>query len=267
MVRLLKLPEEVRSRYDLSSLQCVIHAAAPCPPEVKRACIEWSARSSTSTTRAARASASAPSARRSGSPTPGRSGKSLLGAIHIVDDDGNELARRRGGPGVVRDAVARSSTTATPRRPRPRSTTSGWGTLGDVGWVDEDGYLYLTDRVSNMIISGGVNIYPREIEDVLVVHPDVADVAVIGMPDADMGESVRAVVQPAGPVDDEDGSRPSSWGTAGPTSAGSSCPTTVALVGTLPRLQTGKISKRLFADWLRQPYPDGVVVETDLAGG
>jgi long-chain acyl-CoA synthetase len=119
--------------------------------------------------------------------------------------------------------------------------------------------------VSNMIISGGVNIYPREIEDILVGHPDIADAAVIGVPHPDMGESVRAIVEPAGPVDDEDIFAGELIDYCRERLSRFKCPTTVALVGTLPRLQTGKIAKRLFDDWLRQPYPDGVVVESDLA--
>ena len=126
----------------------------------------------------------------------------------------------------------------------------GWSTLGDIGRVDDDGYLYLTDRVSNMIISGGVNVYPREVEDVLVLHPAVADVAVIGVPHPDMGEAVRAVVQPAAGGSTGVGDPP----TSSPTSSSSfcrdriahfKCPTSVVFVDALPRLPSGKLAKRL----------------------
>ena len=150
-----------------------------------------SARSCTSTTRAARASGSAPSAPRSGSPTRARSASRCSAPVHIVDADGTELR-----PGEVGQVWFESADDLrVPRRPgedrRARSTTTGGAASATWARVDDDGYLYLTDRVTNMIISGGVNIYPREIEDVLILHPRVADVAVVGVPDAEMGESVR----------------------------------------------------------------------------
>ena len=200
--------------------------------------------------------ASAPSAPRSGSPTPVRSGRSLLGAVHIVDADGNELPVGRGGPGVVRDRRAASSTTATPRRPPAAFNDRGWGTLGDIGWVDDEGYLYLTDRVSNMIISGGVNIYPREVEDVLVVHPAVADVAVDRRPRPRHGRG-----GPRRRAGRRRRRRPDALGrgahrrSAGSTSPHFKCPRSVVFLDELPRLPTGKLAKRLL--------PDSVLVADD----
>ena len=203
LVRLLKLPEAERARFDLSSLEVLVHAAAPCPPDVKRAVIEWLGPRVYEYYSGSEGVGFCAITSEEWLAHPGSVGRSLLGARP------HRRRRRQRAPadGARARCASRcpdaSSTTAIPRRPRPRSTTRGWGSLGDMGWVDEDGYLYLTDRVSNMIISGGVNIYPREVEDVLVVHPAVADVAVIGVPDPEMGESVRAVVQPADPSADE----------------------------------------------------------------
>ena len=264
MVRLLKLPEEVRNRYDLSSLQYVIHAAAPCPPAVKRAFIEWVGPKVHEYYSGSEGMGFCIIGPEEWLAHPGSVGKSLLGAVHIVDADGNEVGPREEGQ-VYFETPSKIEYHGDPEKTRSAFNDQGWGSLGDVGWVDEDGYLYLTDRVSNMIISGGVNIYPREVEDILVGHPDIADAAVIGVSHPDMGESVRAIVEPEGPVDDEDVFAAEVIEYCRANLSRFKCPTTVALVGTLPRLQTGKISKRLFADWLRQPYPDGVIVETDLA--
>jgi acyl-CoA synthetase (AMP-forming)/AMP-acid ligase II len=128
----------------------------------------------------------------------------------------------------------------------------GWGTLGDMGWVDEEGYVYLTDRVSNMIISGGVNIYPREVEDVLIGHPAVADVAVIGVPDPEMGEAVRAVVQPADAAADPDALEAELISYCRERIAHFKCPRSVVFIAELPRLPTGKIARRLLPDELRR---------------
>ena len=133
-------------------------------------------------------------AARSGWPTRARSA-ARSSECHIVGDDGEELPPGEAGRRVLRRRAARSSTTTTPRRRRRSPTTRGWRTLGDIGYLDDDGYLYLTDRQAHMIISGGVNIYPQEAENVLAGHPAVADVAVIGVPDAEMGEAVKAVVR------------------------------------------------------------------------
>ena len=140
----------------------------------------------------------------------GSVGRALLGAVHICDDEGNELPRRRAGHDLFRRRTARfdyhndPEKTAESRHPQH----ANWSTLGDVGWLDEDGFLYLTDRKAFMIISGGVNIYPQEIENLLITHPKVADVAVIGVPNEEIGEEVKAVVQPA------------DWVEAGPETGG-----------------------------------------------
>ncbi len=193
--RMLKLPVEERSRFDLSSLEVVVHAAAPCPIPVKEAMIEWwgpiiheyyGATEGLGFTACDSAEWLA---------HKGTVGKVIFGDLHIVDDEMNDLPA--GEPGTI------WFKTATPFEyhndpAKTREATSPDGTMttvNDVGYVDDDGYLYLTDRKTFMIISGGVNIYPQETENLLITHPKVADAAVFGVPNADLGEEVKAVVQ------------------------------------------------------------------------
>ena len=198
-VRLLKLDEQVRTSYDVGSLRCVVHAAAPCPVEVKRRMIDWLG----PIVQEYYASTEANGATMIDSETwlahPGSVGKALLGMVHICGEDGREL-----GPGEVgtvyfeRDQVPfayHNDPEKTAATQHPAHPT--WTTVGDLGYVDEEGFLYLTDRKAFMIISGGVNIYPQEVEDLFSLHPAVADIAVIGVPDEEMGERVVAFVQPS----------------------------------------------------------------------
>jgi len=198
-VRMLKLDAEVRARHDLSSLRVAIHAAAPCPPDVKRAMIDWwgpvlyEYYASTESNGITFVDSEQWLAR------PGTVGQAGMGVIRICDDEGLELPV--GQIGTVyfeRDEPSfeyHNDPDKTLQSRHPQHAT--WSTTGDVGYLDEDGFLFLTDRKAFMIISGGVNIYPQEIEDALALHPSVHDVAVIGVPDDEMGESVLAVVQPA----------------------------------------------------------------------
>jgi long-chain acyl-CoA synthetase len=194
-VRLLKLPEETRTRYDHSSMQAVIHAAAPCPVPVKRAMIEWwgpiihEYYSGTECCGITALSCAEWLTR------PGSVGRAVLGTLRIVSESGEVL-----GPGETGDVYFADGPTFAyhndPEKTARAHDARGWATLGDVGHIDEEGFLFLTDRRSFMIISGGVNIYPQEIENLLVTHPEVDDVAVIGVPDEEMGERVTAIVQP-----------------------------------------------------------------------
>jgi acyl-CoA synthetase (AMP-forming)/AMP-acid ligase II len=244
LVRLLKLPEEVRNRYDLSSLQILVHAAAPCPPDVKRACIEWLGPIVYEYYSGSEGVCFCTITSEEWLAHPGSVGRSLLGAVHIVDELGEEVPTRTEGQ-VWFETPAKFEYYGDPDKTAAAFDRRGWSTLGEMGWVDEEGYVYLTDRVSNMIISGGVNIYPREVEDALVLHPGVTDVAVIGIPDPEMGEAVRAIVQPASPPADPDAFAEELMAFCRERIAHFKCPRSVVFVDELPRLATGKIARRL----------------------
>ncbi len=260
-VRLLKLTAAERSAHDLSSLRSVVHAAAPCAPEVKRRMIEWwgplihEYYSGTEGGGMTWVSAEQWLAH------PGSVGPAIWGAVHICDDNGNVL-----GPGE--DGVVwfggRGNTFEYNNDPEKTAQTfneRGWSTLWDVGHLDEDGYLYLTDRKLFMIVSGGVNIYPQEIEDVLVLHPAVADVAVFGVPDDEMGESVKAVVQPApGRVAGADLAA-EIMAFCRENLSHYKCPRSVDFTEELPRGENGKLYKKQ----LRDAYWASSVVADDPA--
>lgn len=249
-VRLLKLPPPVRARHDHSSLRAVIHAAAPCPVAVKQAMIDWwgpIVHEYYSGTECCGITALASDewlAR------PGSVGKAVLGNVRILGPDGEELPAGETGDVYFADGPVFAYHND-PEKTAAAINARGWATLGDVGHVDRDGYLYLTDRRSFMIISGGVNIYPQEIENCLVTHPRVADVAVIGVPDEDLGERVMAVVQlapgvVAGPelADELAGFTRSVLG-------GVKTPKAFVFRDELPREPTGKLMKRKLIDEFR----------------
>ena len=197
-VRMLKLPDDVRTRYDLSSQKVAIHAAAPCSVEVKRKMIEWWGPIIDEYYAATEGMGATFINSADWLAHPGSVGKSMLAGIRILDDDGNEMPTGEVGtvwfepppnrPGFEYHKDAEKT--------RDSFNAKGWSTVGDMGYLDADGYLYLTDRRTFMIVSGGVNIYPQEAENVLIDHPKVYDVAVFGIPDAEMGERVHGVVQP-----------------------------------------------------------------------
>jgi fatty-acyl-CoA synthase len=196
-IRMLKLPDAVRSRYDLSSHRVAIHAAAPCPVEVKRRMIDWWGPILTEYYSGTEANGltvidSAQALRK-----PGSVGRAVVGVLHICDEAGTELPAGENGhvyferevqPFRYHKDEAKTRAAQHPQHPH-------WTTLGDIGHVDEDGYLFLVDRKDFMIISGGVNIYPQAVENALALHPKVTDVAVFGVPDLEMGEVVKAVVE------------------------------------------------------------------------
>jgi long-chain acyl-CoA synthetase len=196
-IRMLKLPDEQRGKYDVSSLRCVVHAAAPCPVEVKQRMIDWFGPIVHEYYASTEANGATFIDAERWLTHPGSVGTALLGVIKICDEDGNVLPA--GEIGTIyferedkgfeyHNDPAKSASTRHPQH-------ENWTTVGDLGYVDEEGYLYLTDRKAFMIISGGVNIYPQEIEDLFSLHPKVLDIAVLGIPDEDMGERVVAVVQ------------------------------------------------------------------------
>lgn len=249
-LRLLRLDPEKRAGYVIRTLNCVFHAAAPCPIDVKRGMIDWlgpivheyySSSESNGTTCITSQEWLA---------RPGSVGRVDTGVIHICEDAGMEVPAGTVGTIYFEGAGEPFSywndpvKTAESRHP----AQPDWSTIGDIGYVDDAGYLYLTDRKSFMIISGGVNIYPQEVEDLLAVHPKVGDVAVFGVPNAEMGEEVKAVVQPR------------DWAEAGPALAEElllycrqrlssiKCPRSIDFDPALPRHETGKLYKRLIRD-------------------
>ncbi len=253
-IRMLKLPDEVRARYDLSSLTAVVHAAAPCPAEVKAQIIEWFGPivheyyAGTEGNGFVYCNSADWLAHR------GTVGKALIGIIHIVDDDGEEVPAGQSGTVYFEGEMAATfeyhndaDKTADSRDAKGR----GWSTLGDVGHLDDDGYLYLTDRKAYMIITGGVNVYPQEAENVLVTHPKVVDVAVFGVPNEDFGEEVKAVVQPAEAPADEAAAQALAAELiqfCRSQLADVKCPRSIDFRPELPRHPTGKLYKRLLKD-------------------
>nr|WP_294510048.1 acyl-CoA synthetase [uncultured Rhodopila sp.] len=252
-VRMLKLPQEVRRRYDLSSHRLTIHAAAPCPVEVKRSMIDWwgpiihEYYGGTEGNGLTWIDSTAWLAH------PGSVGRAVIGVVHVCDEDGAELPAGEAGLVYFERETIPFAYYKDPERTRasqhPLHPT--WSTLGDLGYLDGEGYLYLTDRKAFMIISGGVNIYPREVEDTLVAHEAVRDVAVFGLPDPEMGEQVKAVVELM------DGFAPSELlaaeltGFARQRLAHFKVPKSLDFAEALPRLPTGKLYKHaLRAEYL-----------------
>jgi long-chain acyl-CoA synthetase len=246
-VRMLKLPEETRARYDHASLKAVFHAAAPCPAPIKQAMIDWwgpivhEYYAGTEGNGFCVINSEEWLAKR------GSVGRAIMGEVKVCDEAGDPLPPRAEGT-VYFAGGGEFEYHNDPAKTAESRNKHGWTTLGDVGWLDEDGYLFLTDRKSFMIISGGVNIYPQEIENLLITHPKVADVAVVGAPHEVMGEEVVAVVQPA------------DWAEAGEALAAEisafaranlshvKAPRRIEFMAELPRHPTGKLYKRLIRD-------------------
>jgi long-chain acyl-CoA synthetase len=198
-VRLLKLPPEVRSRYDVSSLRWAVHAAAPCPVPVKRAMIDWWGPILFEFYSMTEGFGAASIFSDDWLRKPGSVGRPLMAVPHIAGPDGTELPAGEIGT-IWFEGGSPSEYHGDPGKTAAAANERGWRTVGDVGYLDGDGYLYLTERAGNLIISGGVNIYPQEIENVLTPHPSVTDAAVLGVPDPEMGEQVKAVIQVPGPA-------------------------------------------------------------------
>ena len=245
-IRLLRLPEDARTAYDVSSLQLVQHGAAPCPVPVKRQMIEWWGPIVMEYYGGTEEIGWSSITSEEWLTHPGSVGRPVQ-ECHIVDDDGAELPP--GQPGLVYFAGGREFEYHNdPAKTSSIANDKGWRTMGDIGYLDEDGYLYLTDRQSHMIISGGVNIYPQEAENVLATHPAVADVAVIGVPDAEMGEQVKAVVQPVEGQAGDDDLEADLVAYCRVQLAAYKCPKSVDFVDALPRAENGKLYKRELRD-------------------
>lgn len=248
--RIMRLPSAVLEQYDRSSLTTVVHGAAPCPPQLKRAVIDvwgpvlYEYYGATEGHGFCRSDSAEWLAR------PGTVGKAILGEIVILDDDGNECPIGAAGTVWFRGATNFTYNGDPERTAQSQSADGTMSTVDDVGYVDDEGYLFLTDRKSHMIISGGVNIYPQEVEDLLLGHPAVDDAAVIGVPDEDFGEQVKALVVPT--ADQVAGSNLADELIAycRARMATFKCPRTIDFVTTLPRTPTGKLQKGL----LRKQY-------------
>jgi acyl-CoA synthetase (AMP-forming)/AMP-acid ligase II len=249
-VRMLKLPEEIRARYDTSTLENAVHAAAPCPVEVKRKMIDWWGPIICEYYAGTEGNGMTFIDSAQWLEHPGSVGKPMTGTPHICDDEGNELPV--GESGLIyfeRDAMPfeyHGDPEKTKSAQHPLH--ANWSALGDVGYLDDEGYLYLTDRKAFMIISGGVNIYPQEIEDALIVHEKVADAAVFGLPDLEMGEFVQAVVQPAEGVQGDEALETELRAYLREAIAHYKVPRVIDFRAELPRLPTGKLYKRLLRD-------------------
>jgi acyl-CoA synthetase (AMP-forming)/AMP-acid ligase II len=245
-VRLLKLPVEVRDRYDLSSLRAVLHAAAPCPVEVKQAMIKWWGPIIYEYYAGTEGFAATFIGPDEWLAHPGSVGKPN-NPVHIVGEDGHECPL--GEPGSIYfEGGPPFEYHNDPAKTASVSNDKGWRTLGDVGYVDEEGYLYLTDRATFMVVSGGVNIYPQEIENVLVLHPKVVDVAVFGVPNDDFGEEVKAVVQPVDWTDAGEAAAAELMDYCRSYLAGYKCPRSIDFQRELPRDPNGKLYKRRLRD-------------------
>jgi long-chain acyl-CoA synthetase len=256
-VRMLKLPEAVRTTYDHSSLKVVFHAAAPCPVPVKEQMIAWWG----------------PIIHEYYAGTEGN-GRTVINSeewlahkgsvgratapvqVKICGEDGEELPTRAEGL-VYFAGGGQFEYHNAPEKTAESTHPKGWTTLGDVGWLDEEGYLYLTDRKSFMIISGGVNIYPQEIENLLITHPRVADAAVVGAPDDEMGEKVVAVIQPMDWAEAGDGLAADLTAFCRANLSAVKLPRRIDFMEELPRHPTGKLYKRLIRDayWRQAQAP------------
>lgn len=247
-IRMLKLPDDVRAAADVSSLQWVLHTAAPCPPWAKRAMIDWWGPVITELYGSSEGTGPVICGSEEWLAKPGTVGKaSGILELSIVDDDGNDLPPGEIGTIYVKRADGAPKYFGDDEKSKSILLPDGRFTVGDVGWLDEDDYLFLADRRVDLILSGGTNIYPAEIEGVLSEHPLLADVAVFGIPNADWGQEIKAVVEPAAGVEvDEE----SVLAFAREHLPRFKVPRSVDIVAALPREASGKLKKRL----LRDPY-------------
>jgi acyl-CoA synthetase (AMP-forming)/AMP-acid ligase II len=248
-VKLLKLPEAVRTSYDTSSLNFVVHAAAPCPIPVKQQMIEWWGPIIDEYYAGSEGNGMTWVKSPDWLEHKGSVGRAVYGEIHICDENGDEVPVGEEGqiyfggtaPPNYHNDPEKNASALNPKHP-------DWSSLGDVGKLDEDGFLYLTDRKAFMIISGGVNIYPQEAENVLITHPKVADVAVIGVPDEEFGEAVKAIVQPMPGIAPSDDLAEELLEFCRGELSKIKCPKSVDFDLELPRHPTGKLYKRLIRD-------------------
>jgi long-chain acyl-CoA synthetase len=256
MLRILKLPDAERSAFDPSNLVCLLHTGEPCAPVVKKAIIDWwgpvllEMYGASELPQGGTLITSEEWLRK-----PGSVGRAFDSTIHILDDQGRELPV--GTPGNIYFEIASGAATSSYHKQATKADDSGladnWIAFGDIGYLDDEGFLFLTERKHHMVISGGVNIYPRESEVVLLMHPDILDAACFGIPDTDMGERLVAAVQlkPGTTWSDETEERLISYCKS--QIAGYKCPRQIFFEDELPRLPTGKIYKNVLRDKYAQP--------------
>ncbi|MFD8727932.1 acyl-CoA synthetase [Streptomyces sp. NPDC059611] len=250
--RLLALPDEVKQRYDVSSMRHAIHGAAPCPDHVKRAMIDWWG-SCVEEYYAASEGGGAFATAEDWLKRPGTVGKAWpISELAVLDDDGNRLPAGRLGTVYMKMSTGGFSYHKDESKTR-KNRVGDFFTVGDLGLLDADGYLFLRDRKIDMIIAGGVNIYPAEIESALLTHPAVADAAAFGIPHADRGEEVKAVVEPAGGYEAGDALAAEILAHCEARLAGYKRPRSVDFIAAMPRDPNGKLYKRR----LREPYWEG----------
>jgi len=251
-IRMLRLDDGVRAAYDLSSQRSAFHAAAPCPRAIKAQMLDWWGPIIHEYYGGSEGGIVTYISPHEWLAHPGSVGRPVVGKLHIVGDDGREAAP--GEPGLVcAEDGAPIDYLNDPAKTAAAHDERGWATVGDIGYVDDEGYLFLTDRRDHMIISGGVNIYPQEVEDVLVGHPAVADVAVLGVPHDELGEEVKAVVQLTDAHGPSDELAAALIELCRSSLAGFKCPRSVDFVEELPRAPSGKLYKRR----LREEYWKG----------
>ena len=246
--RMLKLPENVRKKYDFSSFEIVVHAAAPCPVQVKEQMIEWWGPVIHEYYGATEGLGFAACDSEQWLAHRGTVGKVILGELHVFDDEMKPCPT--GTPGTLwfKTAMPFEYFNDPAKTADVRTKDGSMSTVGDVGYVDTDGFLYLTDRATFMIVSGGVNIYPQECENLLVTHPKVADAAVFGVPNKDLGEEVKAVVELASGVPSGAETVEELMAFCAQHLSRQKCPRTIDFEDNLPRLPTGKLYKRLLRD-------------------
>ena len=249
-IRMLKLEATAKSKYDLSSHECAIHAAAPCPKEIKHQMMDWWGPILWEYYAGTERNGSTIISPQEWLENPGSVGKAHLGVLHICDENGTELAAGEEGMVYFEQATRSFEYHNAPEKTSSAThpTNKNWTTLGDVGYLNQNGYLFLTDRKAYMIISGGVNIYPQEIEDAMILHPAVQDVAVFGVPNSDFGEEVKAVIQLTQEFTDEEQLTDDLMEFAREKLAAYKVPRTIDYLDELPRLPTGKLYKRILKE-------------------
>jgi long-chain acyl-CoA synthetase len=246
-VRMLKLEESIRNKYDCSSLKVAIHAAAPCPIDIKEQMIDWWGPVVFEYYAGSEGTGMTIIDSSSWLTHKGSVGPAIVGELHILDEEGAEVPQ--GEVGTIYFANGpKFEYYGEPEKTKGAYSAQGWATLGDVGYMDEDGFLYLTDRKNFMIISGGVNIYPQEVENLLVSHPMVADVAVFGVPNEEFGEEVKAVIQPLdwAHATEEIAEEIILWCKERLSTV--KVPRSVDFMEQLPRMENGKLYKRHLAE-------------------